>query len=74
MIDVVTGEKTEALYKLIQIKGGKRTEKFRSTDIVKALRYYRWYTKRYQEGLLMEILQKKKIYDWKEKKVSYTFE
>ena len=73
MLDISTGEQIEALYKLIQLKGGKRTEKFQSTDINAALKYQKWYAKRYHEGLLMEICPQKKVYNWKEKSVEYTF-
>ena len=73
MLDILTGEQTEALYKMVQIKGGKRIEKFQTTDINDAIKYQRWYSKRYREGLLMEIYPKKKIYNWKEKSVEYTF-
>ena len=74
MLDIKTGEEIEALYKMIQIKGGKRVEKFKTTDIKRALRFHKWYVARYREGLLMEILPQKKQYDWKEKSVNYTFE
>lgn len=74
MLDIKTGEEIEALYKMIQIKGGKRIEKFKTTDIKQALRFHKWYVARYREGLLMEILPQKKHYNWKEKSVSYTFE
>lgn len=74
MLDIKTGEEIEALYKMIQIKGGKRVEKFKTTDIKRALRFHKWYVARYREGLLMEILPQKKQYDWREKSVNYTFE
>ena len=74
MLDISTGEQAEALYKMLQIKGGKRIEKFRTTDINRAIKYNKWYAKRYHEGLLMEILLKKKVYDWKTKTVNYIFE
>ena len=74
MLDINTGEEIEALYKMIQIKGGKRVEKFKTIDIKRALRFHKWYVARYREGLLMEILPQKKQYDWKEKSVNYTFE
>ena len=74
MLDINTGENIEALYKMIQIQGGKRVEKFKTTDIKRALKFHKWYINRYKEGLLMEILPQKKRYDWKEKKVEYTFE
>ena len=74
MLDIKTGEEIEALYKMIQIKGGKRVEKFKTTEIKRALRFHKWYVARYREGLLMEILPQKKQYDWKEKSVNYTFE
>ena len=74
MLDIDTEEQTDALYKMIQIKGGKRIEKFKTTELMRALRFHKWYVNRYREGLLMEILPQKKVYDWKEKKVNYTFE
>ena len=74
MLDIDTGEQVEALYKLIQIKGGKRIEKFKTPDIKRALNFQKWYVARYKEGLLLEILQKKKVYDWKNKSVEETFE
>lgn len=74
MLDIDTNEQIDALYKMIQIKGGKRVEKFKTTDIQRALRFHKWYIARYKEGLLMEIIKQKKVYDWKEKKVNYTFE
>ena len=73
MLDISTGDQIEALYKLIQIKSGKRTEKFQSTDINKTIKYQKWYAKRYKEGLLLEICTPKKVYNWKEKRVEYTF-
>ena len=73
MLDITTGDQIEALYKLIQIKSGKRTEKFQSTDINKTIKYQKWYAKRYKEGLLLEICTQKKVYNWKEKSVEYTF-
>ena len=73
MLDISTGERIEALYKLVQIKGGKRVEKFQSTDINEALKYQKWHAKRYREGLLMEIYPQKKVYNWREKSVEYTF-
>lgn len=74
MLDIQTGEEIETLYKMVQIKGGKKVDKFRTTDIKRALRFHKWYVKRYGEGLLLEILPKHKVYDWKEKKVKYSFE
>ena len=74
MLDLSSGKNIETLYKLIQIKGGKREEKFKTTDIKRALNFHKWYVARYKEGLLLEIIPQRKIYDWKEKKVSYTFE
>ena len=74
MQDVLTCEEIETLYKMVQIKGGKRIEKFKTTDIKQALRFHKWYVKRYREGLLLEILPQKKRYNWKEKSIDYTFE
>lgn len=74
MLDVQTGEEIETLYKMVQIKGGQRIEKFKTTDIKRVLRFHKWYVKKYHEGLLLEILPIKKVYDWKEKKVNYSFE
>lgn len=74
MLDFRTGQQIEALYKMVQIKGGKRIDKFKTTDIKRALRFHKWYIKKYHEGLLMEILPQKKQYNWKDKTVDYTFE
>ena len=74
MLDIDTGEQVEALYKMIEVKGGKRIEKFKTTDLNCALKFHKWYVNRYKQGLLMEIIPEKKNYDWKGKKVTYTFE
>ena len=74
MLDIKSGEEIRTLYKLVEIKGGKKTVKFRTTDIERALKFHKWYVNRYKQGLLMEIIPEKKNYDWKEKKVTYTFE
>ena len=74
MLDIDTGEQIEALYRMVEIAGGKRVEKFHTTEIERALRFQKWYEKRYRRGLYMEIIPKKKVYDWKEKKVEYNFE
>lgn len=74
MLDVDSDMEVNALYRLVQIKGGKRTEMFSTTDINEALNFHKKYVEKFREGLLMEIVPEKKIYDWKEKKVSYTFE
>ena len=74
MLDLKTGEKIETLYKMLQIKGGKRIEKFKSTDINRILKFHKWYVAKFNEGLLLEIIPQKKIYNWKEKPVNYTFE
>ena len=60
MLDALTGEQIEALYKMVQIKGGKRVEKFNTKDIDRAIRFLKWHAKRYREGLLMEIIPQKK--------------
>ena len=73
MLDIDSGGQIEALYKLFRIRGGKKEEKFRSTDINDAIAYQKNYAARYQEGLYMEILPKKKIYNWKEKRVEENF-
>lgn len=74
MLDIKTGEQIEALYKMVQIKGGQRIEKFKTTDIKRALKFHKWYVAKYKQGLLMEILPQKKNYNWEEKTVTYTFE
>ena len=74
MKDIFTGEDIETLYRMVQIKGGKRVNKFQTTDINRALKFHKWYVKRYREGLLMEILPQKKHYNWKDKSVDYIFE
>lgn len=73
MLDIDSGEQIEALYKLFQIKGGKKEEKFQSTDINRAIEFQKHYAARYRQGLYMEILPKKKVYNWKEKKVEEEF-
>lgn len=74
MLDIDTGEQIEALYKLAEIQGGKRIEKFSTTSIQRALKFHKWYTNRYKRGLYMEIIPEKKVYDWRKKKVEYRFE
>lgn len=74
MFDIDSMEQVNSLFKMIEIKGGKRIEKFKTTDIKRALNFHKWYVAKYRQGLLMEIVPEKKIYNWKEKKVSYTFE
>ena len=74
MLDIDTGKQIDALYKMIEISGGKRIEKFHTTDINSALNFLRRYVKQYRRGLYMEIIPKKKIYDPKNKKVGYNFE
>lgn len=58
MLDIDSGEQVEAVYKLYRIKGGKKEEKFQSSDINKALEFQKNYAARYREGLYMEILKK----------------
>ena len=60
MLDLETGENINALYKFMKIQGGKKTEKFCTPDIKRALRFYKWYTNKYKEGLLLEIHPEKK--------------
>lgn len=74
MLDIDTGQNVETLYKMVQIKSGKRLEKFQSTNLEQTLKFHKWYTKRYKEGLLLEIIPQKKVYNWKEKRVDLTFE
>ena len=74
MLDIKTGEQIEALYRMVEIRGGKRIDKFSTTDISRALRFHKWYVKRYKRGLYMEILPVKKVYDWKTKTVRYEYE
>jgi mannose/cellobiose epimerase-like protein (N-acyl-D-glucosamine 2-epimerase family) len=73
MLNIDTGEQIEALYRMVEIKGGKKEVKFQTTDINRALKYHKWYVARYKEGLLMEILPEKKVYNLKEKKIENTF-
>lgn len=73
MLDIDTGEQVEALYRLFQIRGGKKEEKFQSNDINQAIAFQKNYAARYREGLYMEISTKKKVYNWKEKKVEENF-
>ena len=62
MLDIDTGEQIEAVYTLFRIKGGKKEEKFQSSDIDEALGFQKNYVARYREGLYMEILPQKKTY------------
>ena len=73
MLNIDTGEQIEALYRMVEIKGGRKEVKFQTTDINRALKYHKWYVARYKEGLLMEILPEKKVYNLKEKKIENTF-
>lgn len=73
MLDIDSNEQVEALYKMVRIVGGKREEKFQTTDINRALKFYKWYVAKYKEGLLMEIFPEKKVYNYKEKKIIKTF-
>ena len=74
MLDIDTGEQIEAHYRMIRIKGGKKEVKFQTSDINRALRFHKWYVKRYKEGLYMEILPEKTVYSWREKKVKKVFD
>ena len=48
MLDVDSGEQIDALYRMVQIKGGNRIEKFKTTELPRALRFHRWYINRYK--------------------------
>ena len=74
MIDLETGKNIKNLYRYVEIRGGKRKEKFKNPDIKRALKFHKWYVTRYKEGLLLEILPEKKVYDWKEKKVNFKYD
>ena len=73
MLNIDTGEQVKALYILFRIKGGKKEEKFRTTDINDAIAFQKNYAARYREGLYMEILPKKKVYNQKEKRIEEVF-
>ncbi len=73
MLDIDSGEQIDALYKLYRIKGGKKEEKFQTTNINDAIKYQQKYSAKYKEGLYMEILPEKKVYNWKEKKINYEY-
>ena len=73
MLDIDSGEQIEALYKLFRIKGGKKEEKFQTTNINDAIAFQKNYAARYREGLYMEILPKKKVYNQKEKRIEEVF-
>ena len=68
------GEKVDALYQLIQMQNCNRVVKFKTTNIDSALGYLQWHIRRYKRGLLLEISLLRKIYDWRTKSVSYTYE
>lgn len=67
-------ENTEKLYKMFQIKGGKKIEKFKTFDINRAIKFHKWYVARYKEGLFLEIFEKKTSYNWKKKEKNTYFE
>lgn len=73
MLDIDSGEQMNALYKMYRIKGGKKEEKFHTTDIKRAIKFHKWYISRYKEGLYMEIVPEKSVYNWKEKKISKSY-
>ena len=73
MLDIDTGNETEALYKMFRIKGGKKELKFQNTDINLVLKFHKYYISKYKEGLYMEICRQKKSYNWKEKTVGNEF-
>jgi len=68
------GEKVDALYQLVQMQNCNRVVKFKTTNIDSALGYLQWHIRRYRRGLLLEISLLKKIYDWRTKSVSYSYE
>ncbi len=74
MLNIDTGEEIPALFKFYDIRGGKKYEKFKTTDIDRAIKFHKWYVARYQRGLFMEILPEKTVYIPKERKVIKTFE
>jgi hypothetical protein len=63
MLDIDSGEHINALYKLYDIKGGKKEEKFQSTNISEAIAFHKNYAVRFRRGLYMEILPEKKKYN-----------
>ena len=67
-------ELAKTLYKMVEIKGGEKTEKFKSFDIKRVLNFHKWYVAKYKRGLLLEIVPLKKRYNWKEKTIDYTFD
>ena len=64
----------DKIYKMVQIKGGQRIEKFKTSDIERALNFHKWYVARYQEGLLLEIVEPKTRYNLKNKTKEIFFE
>ncbi len=74
MLDLHTGKEVEALFQLIQIKNCEREVKFKTTNIDSALGYLQWHIRRYKRGLLLEVKRLRKIYDWRNKKVRYSYE
>ena len=73
MLNIDTGEQIEALYRMVEIRGGKKEVMFQSTDITSALKYHKWYVARYKKGLLMEILPEKKVYNRQTKTIDNVF-
>lgn len=68
------GHKIDALYQLIQMQNCNRIIRFKTTNIDSALGFLQWYIRKYRRGLLLEISLLKKIYNWRTKSVSYSYE
>lgn len=66
--------KTQYLFRISRLRGKERKVTFRTTDIKSALRFLKWYAKKYREGLLLEILPIKKVYHPKTRTISYIYE
>ena len=66
-------QEKEKIYKLVQIQCGKRIDKFSTFDINEAIKYHKWFTARYKIGLMLEIIDKKSVYDWKSTTKKFIF-
>ena len=59
---------------MVEMHNCERIVKFRTTNIQSALGYQQWYVRKYRRGLVLEISSIKKIYNWRDKSVIYSYE
>lgn len=67
MIDLDTGENIKTLYRFVEIRGGKRTEKFKTPDIKRALKFHNGMLQDTKKGFFSKSSLKKKFTTGKKK-------